>query len=1110
MPTAVSAARQCLTEEASCAIDDAVAVARRRSHAQTSSLHAVSALLAFPSSTLRDACTRARSCSYSPRRQFRALELSVGFSLDRIPTSKTVEDEPPISNSLMAAIKRSQANQRRHPDSFYLLQIHSQQQQAASFLKVELKHLILSILDDPIVSRVFGEVGFRSCDIKLAILQPPVAQSSRFPQTRSPPIFLCNLTGSEAGRPGFNFPFMGSSGSEDGDENCRRIGEVLVRKTGKNPLLLGVCAGDALRSFRESVQRGRVSFLPAEIAGLNVICIEKEISEFVAEGGSKEKIGLKFKELSLVAEQCSGPGVAVSFGELEAFVGDGVCNAAVSFVVSRLTSLLEIGGGKLWLVGASGTCDIYSKFIALFPTVDKDWDLHLLPITSASPSMEGLNSNSSLMRSFIPFGGFFSTQSEFRNPLSSTNQSFSRCHLCTEKYEHEVSDILKVDLNTLVSDSSASLPLLQRADFDTSKAVDAAKTEDGQASSNAKIVELQSKWNDICQHLHHTRPLPKFDVSQTRYLAPSAEDFRFTEWSGSRSKDLSLNESQYASSSPYIPREAQKIFPPKQFLQLPVVSDVVNINSGIEHVAEVSKNQQIDLESPWCAPFPMANPSLHDSPSSFSLVSVTTDLGLGTLYTSSAQEPNTPKLRDHKKYIQHLSDSISAEFDSVNESNSCRIAGSSTCFSPNSGSKFDLGDFKSLNQIIAEKVGSQYEAICAISRSLSLHRSGIVKHCGSNFRRDIWFTFLGPDKVGKRKIASALGEIVFGNTESIISVDFNSHDRVSPLNSIFGSQEFYAYDVKLRGKTIVDYIAGELRKKPHSVVFLENVDKADVMAQSSLSKAIRTGKFPDSHGREISINNVIFVVTSTNIKGNSNFIMEKEPTTFSEERILEAKTCQMQILLGHVAEDAKRSSSMNVKVTSRKETKKPSSRDKRKLDECNDSNEHEAIPKIQKQDLKAPRSFLDLNLPLEDIEEDINYNDDYESESITENSEAWLDDFFDQVNEKVVFKHFNFDELAKKVLNSISLELQRTFGPETLLEIDNEVMVHILAAAWLSSDRKRAVEDWVDVVLGRSFYETLQKYNPAAQSVLKLVACEGLSQKEQAPGICLPAKINLN
>ncbi|KAF3570351.1 hypothetical protein F2Q69_00063708 [Brassica cretica] len=91
MPTPVNTARECLTEEAARALNDAVAVARRRSHAQTTSLHAVSALLAMPSSILREVCVSraSRSTPYSSGLQFRALELCVGVSLDRLPSSKS-------------------------------------------------------------------------------------------------------------------------------------------------------------------------------------------------------------------------------------------------------------------------------------------------------------------------------------------------------------------------------------------------------------------------------------------------------------------------------------------------------------------------------------------------------------------------------------------------------------------------------------------------------------------------------------------------------------------------------------------------------------------------------------------------------------------------------------------------------------------------------------------------------------------------------------------------------------------------------------------------------------------------------------------------------------
>ncbi|XP_004500269.1 protein SMAX1-LIKE 6 isoform X2 [Cicer arietinum] len=1060
MPTPVSTARQCLTDEAARALDDAVSVARRRSHAQTTSLHAISALLSLPSNALRDACARVGTSPYSPRLQFRALELSVGVSLDRLPTTKSsaavVNDGvgPPVSNSLMAAIKRSQANQRRHPDSFHLLQIMQQQQQqnqTASFLKVELKHFILSILDDPIVSRVFAEAGFRSYDIKFALLQPP--PPSRFFHRSNPPVFLI-----EPDPVRF-------------DENSRRIVEVIVRKSKRNPLLMGVYAKTALKRFIEFFQSGKFGFLPMELDGLSVVSIEKEIFEFLVGGESEEKMGLRFDEVGRLIDQCLGSGVVVSFGEIEVFMkndGDGDGDDGLGFVVSKLTRLLEVYGGKVWLIGVAGTSDVYSKFLRLFPTIDKDWDLHLLTVTSATTSsMEGLYSKSSLMGSFVPFGGFFSTPSDFRNPINCTNSSLvALCDTCNEKYEQEVADNVKVGPST---SSPTSLPWLQ-------------KTNEDNTSLNTTIFGLQRKWSDICQHLHQNKSLPEINVSQTltRFQAPFHEGFQFGR--GTCNKALSLDEIHRSNPIPYMSKELQTSFSSKHIL--PVSSlpfdTTLSVNDKTEHVAKVAK----------C-----------DQKSSSSLTPVTTDLVLGTTYASATRdEPDTPKLSDHKKHLHHLSDSLSTDFDAVNENTSNQIARSSSYSCPNLEGKFETVDFKSLYKLLTEKVWWQDEAIYSIIRTMTLCKSSAGKRSGSNVRADTWFSFLGLDRVGKRKIASALAETLFGSKQSLISVDLNSRDRFQPLDSIFE-----CHDV-LRRKTVVDYIAGELSKKPHSVVFLENIDKADLLVQNSLFQSIKTGKFPYSHGREISINNVIFVVTSSVFKDCGFFEVEKETKMFPEERILEAKRCQMQLSLGHASEDAKRSSSRNVSVAMRKGTLKHSFLNKRKLVESGDSNE-KVTCKTPKHVVEASRSYLDLNMPLEEVE-DTDY-DDCEKESVVQNHEAWLNDFIEQIDGKVVFKPFNFDFLAEQVIECIDKQFQRTFGSEFQLEIDYEVMSQILAAAWLS-DKKKAVEDWIEHVLGNSFAEAQKKYHHANEYVMKLVKCENIFVEEQALEVCLPARINLN
>ncbi|XP_057724502.1 protein SMAX1-LIKE 6-like [Arachis stenosperma] len=1093
MPTPVSAARQCLTDEAARALDDAVAVARRRSHAQTTSLHAVSALLALPSSSLRDAITRSRTVvtavaaavTVSPRLQLRALELSVGVSLDRLPSSKpsstssTADDDgPPVSNSLMAAIKRSQANQRRHPDTFHLMQIHNHQnpqfnQGTASFLKVELKHFVLSILDDPIVSRVFGEAGFRSPDIKLALLQPPnPPPSSRiFSRTRyPPPLFLCSL---ESGRPGPGF----SSGFPFLDENCRRVADILTRKNKRNPLLMGVYAKTALRSFVEMIEKGRgVAMFPPEMAAVNVISVENEIQEFLISGAmSEEKMGLRFEELGREAGQCSnGGGVVVSFGDVGAFVKDGVDSGAVGFVLSRITRLLLDGGGgggKVWLVGVAEKCDVYSKLLGLFPNVEKDWDLYPITVTSATPSMEGLYPKSSLMGSFIPFGGFFSTPPEIKTPVSCSSASSARCDECNEKYEEEVADLK-------VNEESTSL--------------------------NERILGCQKKWNDICRNLHHTRSV---DNSQTRPQAPSLEGLRFgSGFTESGSKDPSHIEVQYSNQTSYLPREPPSIYPLKQLPSVLESSDAASISSGTDHALKFSGIQLTDVRTPWIAPSSMANTSLLDHSSSSSLTPVMTDLGLGTIYTSAAQEPDTPKLQDHKKHLPNLSESLSIDFFDAPNENTSHQTPRSACSFPNSEGNFDSVDLKSLNQLLAEKVGWQDDAIYAINRRLFLCNSGAGKCKGS--RAGIWFAFLGPDRISKKKIAAALAEIIFGNRENLISVDLSLLDRSFSLNSVFDCQISHCHDA-LRRKTVVDYIAGELSKRPLSVVFLDHVDKADYLVQTSLSQALKTGKFPDSHGREISINNRIFIVASTVSKGNSNSSSISEGSKmFSEERILEAKKFQMQLILGHTAsEDAIKRGITNVQVIRGKGSSKPPFLSKRKQADTNDSKEVGNTCKMQKQVREKSRSYLDLNMPLNEAEECINDNDNE-----MENSGACSTDICNQIEEKVLFKPFNFDALADELLKSISTQFQRALSSDFQLEIEYDVMVQILAAAWLS-EKKNAVEDWIERVLGRAFAEAKQKKHRASPSqyVMKLVNCESNFVEENAPGgLCLPSRINLN
>ncbi|XP_057488842.1 protein SMAX1-LIKE 6-like [Actinidia eriantha] len=1104
MPTPVTTARQCLTPEAARALDEASAVARRRGHAQTTSLHAVSALLSLPSSPLRDACGRARNAAYSARAQFKALELCLGVSLDRLPSSPPPRDESPpaISNSLMAAIKRSQANQRRQPESFHLYQ-NQQQSSSVSMVKVELQNLVLSILDDPVVSRVFGEAGFRSSDIKLAILRP-VHQLFRYSRYRGPPMFLCNLSGdSDLGSRGFSFPFLGFSGFSNGDENCRRIGEVLVKNKGRNPLLVGVCANDSLQNFCEIVERRKGGcVLPVEIYGLSVIRIENDVSKFVNEDCDDGLVKLRFREVAEMVKNCVGPGVVISYGDLKELVGDEASWSSASCVVGELTRLLDLHGGKVWLIGSASTYETYLKFLNRFPSVEKDWDLQLLPITSVRPAVGETYPRSSLMESFVPFGGFFSTSSDLKSPLGVSNQCLSRCHLCNDKCEQEISSIAKGEVTTSVAEQyRSSLPSwLQMTELSTYGGLDVeVQAKDDGLPLSDKVKGVQRKWDNICKRLHHAEKLTKGHTYQVGTQVPVVVGFRVGDNKKESADDHSGNKtnvSSYASGfgkvASCMSMDTQNMSRSQSSTAHPGILHTMNAVILSETREKTSESEDLDQGGLQSPPLSLSSSDGHASPPS--ATSVTTDLGLGMYSSSTGTE--------QKK----SSNQTPADFVTASTFN--HPAQSSSCSCPVSDGQFDHRDFKMIYRALSTRISWQEEAISAISRAIARCRTRNEKRFGASLRGDIWLTFLGPDSFSKKRIAVSLAEILYRNKGNFICVDLSSHDGFICTNSMYDRQELSSYDAKFRGKTVVDYIAGELSKKPLSVVFLENIDKADLLTQKSLSQAVRTGRFTDSHGKEVGISSTVFVTTSRFTKSGKILTSAKETSNYSEESILRVKGWPIQMVVDRTVANSLISNDSIVLNSTRRGFSNPVILNKRKSIGTSKMIEERGTSEMSKRAHKASNMHLDLNLPAEEIEVHGTDGGNTGSDSICGNSKVWLEDFVEIVDESVVFKPFDFDKLADKILMKISECFRKIIGVDCLVEIDSRVMEQILAAACLSENN--VVEEWVEQVLSRGFVEAQKRFKLTTGYVVKLVTCESPFSEEQALGVCLPARIIVN
>ncbi|MQM16834.1 hypothetical protein Taro_049798 [Colocasia esculenta] len=1153
MPTPVSAVRQCLSGEAAAALDEAVAVARRRAHAQTTSLHIVSALLSLPTSPssssflLRDALYRARSAAYAPRLQLKALEFSFSSALDRLPSPvpcrKGAGDgnaqqeppaEPPVSNSLMAAIKRSQANQRRNPDTFHLYQqqqLENNNYSYSSFagVKVELRQLVLSILDDPVVSRVFGEAGFRSCDVKFAILRPP-SSLLRFPRAaRCPPLFLCNFSVAaeelDVAPRGCPFPFSNQPLYSDGaDENCGRITQVLVK--GRSPLLVGVGASEAARDFERALVGQKWAAFPPELRGTEFFSIEKVISEFVRDDRRRPWLGTRFGEVGLwlaaATERRPSPGIVLGLGELEALVdmvweakeGDGLGGA--SYVVAELSKLVEGHPGKLWLMGSVATYETYMKFLAHYPYLDKDWDLQLLPVTSLKPGSAGLCSRPSrssvfviafapycapmkaaamvcLMESFVPFGGLYPVANNSVAPLITQSQPEVPCHLCNDKYDQEIAALLNEFCVSVEERWHENLPQLQKIDPNSiNEPQDVEKAKDDGTILNAKVMNLRKKWGDICQRLHQGSRILERETLVESNAFPHVVSIPCV-----AVEESSCNE--------YFPSKLQ---------------------SGHSNSAQFQPNSSTSHSGGLSD---ASAPDEHNSSSP--MVSVSTDLVLGTVHYSSSKEENSI-MHLHNKHscelpaclVSKVVDVINGNASTTPQYSSCLAYSDSPmitaclplkeAFGPkaatdkrklcssNACEPFDIRDLKAFCSSLAEKVSWQEEAARSIGQTLARCRTGNERTRGVSLRGDIWLGFLGPDRVGKRKIAVALAQLLFSGREKLIVVDLSLQSGLVPSSAVCSNQDANG-GLSFRGKTVVDHIADEISKKPCSVVLLENVDKADLLVQGSISQAIKTGKFSDSYRRDVSINNAVFVVTA-GVKGKTDFLNRQ--SKFSEDQILAARPQKMMITVDYACESTGRILSPDAPG------REPRSRQvyvgKRKLNMADSGKEQYGPARSAKQAKGTTNTLLDLNLPVEEIVPNHRAYSGDEGSSISENTETWLEEFLDTVDETVFFKPFDFDALADDVLNEISGSFQSAMRSNGVLEIDPRVMEQILAAVWLSEDRA-ALSNWVQQVLVRSFMEARQIHKLSTQMVLRLVAGEDVFMEDHVPGILLPSHVLL-
>jgi len=185
-----------------------------------------------------------------------------------------------------------------------------------------------------------------------------------------------------------------------------------------------------------------------------------------------------------------------------------------------------------------------------------------------------------------------------------------------------------------------------------------------------------------------------------------------------------------------------------------------------------------------------------------------------------------------------------------------------------------------LENELHKRVVSQDEAIRAISKTIRRARSGLK----DPHRPMGAFLFLGPSGVGKTLLSKALAEFMFGDEDALVAIDMSEYMEKHNVSRLIGAPPGYV------GYEEGGQLTERIRRRPYSVVLLDEVEKAHPDVFNMLLQIMEEGRLTDSFGRHVDFRNAIMIMTSNIasdlIKGGgpSPFVLRPKGRGMEEER----------------------------------------------------------------------------------------------------------------------------------------------------------------------------------------------------------------------------------